>query len=89
MLHDSTFKLFDGTIGTGFMSLHPRENEPEICLMSNAGKYTLPLITTEIKASNYIERELDELRGFEFKSLPWNNCIRDSNGKLKLIKYEA
>src|ERR1035437_7434593 len=83
LLHDSTFKLFDGNIGTGFMSLHPRNNEPEICLMSNSGKYTFPLITTKIKASDYIDCELDMLNEYEFEKLPWNHCIRIEN-KLKL-----
>lgn len=89
LLHDSTFKLFDGTTGIGFISLHPRDNEPEICLMSYAGKFTLPLITTEIKANNYIDCEIDDLKGYEFKKLPWNNCFRNEQNKLKLIKYEA
>jgi hypothetical protein len=89
LLHDSTFKLFDGTTGIGFISLHPRDNEPEICLMSHAGKFTLPLITTEIKAHNYIDCEINELMGFEFKKIPWNISFRNELNKLKLIKYEA
>jgi len=89
LLHDSTFKLFDGTIGSGFLSLHPNDNNPVICLMSESGKYFLPLITTEIKAIDYIEANLAEITQYEFKSLPWNNCIRNTEGKLKLVKYEA
>jgi hypothetical protein len=89
LLHDSTFKLFDKTIGSGFLSLHPRENKLEICLMSKAGKYSLPLITTDIDANDYIECDIEELKEFEFKSLLWNNCVRNNEGKLKLIKYEA
>lgn len=54
LLHDSTFRLFDGTIGTGFISLHPEENGQEICLMSTTGKYILALITTGIKARKYM-----------------------------------
>jgi len=87
LLHDSTFKLFDGTIGTGFISLHPREDELEICLMSVASKYTLPLITTEINASDYLDS--DNIKEYEFKKLPWCNCIRDKDNKLKLKKCEA
>ncbi len=89
LLHDSTFKLFDGTIGNGFISLHPRENEPEICLMSEANKYTLPLITTDISACDYLDSNEIKMKEYEFKKLPWCNCIRDKDNKLKLIKYEA
>jgi len=89
LLHDSTFKLFDGTIGNGFISLHPREDEPEICLMSEANKYTLPLITTEINACDYLDSDNIKMKEYEFKKLPWCNCIRDKDNKLKLIKYEA
>lgn len=89
ILHESTFKLFDGTIGNGFLSLHPKDIDTVICLMSKTGKYTLPLITTDISARQYIDYDLEIIKQFEYKSLPWNNCIRDKNGKLKLIKYEA
>ena len=89
LLHDSTFKLFDGTVGSGFLSLHPRNDYSEICLMSEAGKYFLPLITTEIKSNDYIDMDMKELKEYEFKSLPWNNCVRNDKGELKLIKYEA
>lgn len=88
LLDDSTFKLFDGTNGIGFISVHPRDNDPEICLMSHTGKYTLPLISTEIKARNYIDCERDEIMEYEFKKLPWNSCIRNESNKLKLMKYE-
>lgn len=89
LLHDSTFKLFDGTRGVGFISFHPKNEDTEICLMSNAGKYTLPLITTDISAKSYIDSDLKTIKEFEFKNSPWNNCIRDINMKLKLTKYEA
>lgn len=89
LLHHSTFKLFDGEIGKGFISLHPDEDEPKICLMSNSNGFTLPLITTEIKANNYLDFEIDKIREYEFNELPWCNSHRDENNNLKLIKYEA
>lgn len=89
LLHDSTFKLFDGSTGTGFISLHPQDNEPNICLMSYTGNFSFPLISTEIKANKYIDCKIDELREYEFKKIPWNNCIRNKKNKLILMKSES
>jgi hypothetical protein len=85
LLHDCTFKLFDGKTGSGFISIHPRENESEICLMSESDKYTLPLITTEIKANNYLDCGTEKMKEYEFKKLPWCNCIRNEKNELKLV----
>jgi len=89
LLHDSTFKLFDGATGIGFISLHPQDNEPEICLMSDAGNFIVPLITTNVKASDYIDCKNDQLREYEFKKIPWTNCLRNEQNIMKLMKCEA
>lgn len=88
LLHDSTFKLFDGKTGFGFLSI-TKDANPKICLNSEAGSFFLPLITTEIDVQSYIDSNIDEIKKFEFKKLPWCNCIRNDKGQLKLIKYEA
>ncbi|RTY67118.1 hypothetical protein [Flavobacterium sp. LB2P53] len=88
LLHDSTFTLFDGMIGSGFLSITTDVN-PRICLKSEAGNFILPLITTEIKAQNYIDSDIEEITKFGFRKLPWYNCIRNDKGELKLIKYKA
>ena len=88
LLHDSHFKLFDGNVGLGSLSINSDEN-PLICLNSRTGKFILPLITTNIIAKDYIDLSIEELRKFRFSNLPLYSCIRNEKGELKLIKYEA
>lgn len=88
LLHDSTFKLFDGNIGYGFISvISDNDDNLEICLVTFSGNYSFVSITTGIPAKNYIDCTFDEMIECKFKRLPWNNCIRDKENKLKLTKY--
>lgn len=85
LLHDCTFDLFDGAKGVGFLSVHSEENEDfVICLMSQAGHMSLPLITTNIPASKYINVSESAYGKFNLKKIPWVYCKRDSEGKLML-----
>lgn len=87
LIHDATFKLFDGSIGVGYLSVHPKHDYQVICYMSNGGNCAMPLITTEINALDFIDvKSNDELEPYELKELPWNYCKRDQKGKLKLVK---
>jgi hypothetical protein len=86
ILHDSKFKLFDNTFGSGVLSVHPKDSNEVLCLMSNSGKTTIPLIMTKIKGLDFIATTIDQLRKYEFEELPWNRCVRDKNGALILAK---
>lgn len=88
LLHDSTFKLFDGNIGFGFISVISNDDENlKLCLVTSSGKYSFVSITTKISAKDYIDCTSDEIKEYRFKKLPWNNCIRNRENKLKLTKY--
>lgn len=87
LLHDSSFQLYDGNSARGFLSMHPDKDGPTLCLMSNTGgRLFIPLITTDIKAEDYIEFADGEMEQWIQQELPWNICKRDATGKLRLTK---
>jgi hypothetical protein len=88
LVHDSTFKLFDGKTGFVFLSITNGAN-PKICLSSETGIFFLLLITTEIDVQYYLDLNINEIKEFELLKLPWCNSIRNDKAQFKLVKYEA
>lgn len=89
LLQDTQFKLFDGEIGHSFMVLHPNDNGSEIYLMGKTGKFSMPLIGTNLKAKKYISKENFETETNNLSEIPWTNIYRKENGKIELIKNKA
>ncbi|WP_370425292.1 hypothetical protein [Tenacibaculum dicentrarchi] len=89
LLQDAQFKLFDGEIGHSFMALHPNDNGSEIYLIGKTGKFSMPLIGTNLKAKKYISKENFETEINNISEIPWTNIYRKENGKIELIKNKA
>lgn len=89
LLQDAQFKLFDGGIGRSFMVLHPNENGSEIYLMGKTGKFSMPLIGTNLKSKNYISKDNLETETNNLSEIPWTNIYRKENGKIELIENKA
>lgn len=89
LLQDAQFKLFDGEIGRSFMVLHPNDNGSEIYLMGKTGKFSMPLIGTNLKAKKYIREDDVEIETHNLSEIPWTNIYRKENGNIELIKNKA
>ena len=89
LLQDAQFTLFDGKIGRSFMVLHPNENGSEIYLMGETGKFSMPLIGTNLKAKKYLDENNIERENRNLSEIPWTNIYRKENGKIELIKNKA
>lgn len=86
LLHDSSFKLYDGTTARAYLSIHPKRGwmTPTLCLM-HTGRVNFTLITTNVEAKNYIDLTEEDIIKYGLHEIPWNMCTRDQSGKLKLI----
>lgn len=89
LLQDAEFKLFDGEIGRSFMVLHPNDNGSEIYLMGKTGKFSMPLIGTNLKSKKYISKDNIGTEKNTLSEIPWTNVNRNENGKMELIKNKA
>ena len=89
LLQDAQFNLFDGETGRSFMVLHPNDNGSEIYLMGRAGKFSMPLIGTNLKAEKYLNKNNIEIENDNLSEIPWTNIYRKENGKIELIKNKA
>ncbi len=83
LLHECTFKLFDGTIAKGALSFQKENEELKLCLIVKTDKITFPFIMTDVLSGSYIQKGIAAYNSY-FNDIPWIHAVRHKNGQLIL-----
>ena len=57
--------------------------------MGKTGKFSMPLIGTNLKSKKYINKDNIGTDNNTLSEIPWTNVNRNENGKIELIKNKA
>lgn len=91
ILHEATFKMFDGTTATSYLTVSVADPLKEdktqyLSLNVQTPNFSFPIISTNIIATTYIEASNESLVVYEGMRIPWNYASRNEGMKLVLIK---
>lgn len=91
ILHESTFRMFDGTVATAYMTVSRADALEEnitqyLSLNIQTPNFSFPLISTDILVKKYVSFDDDYIKRYEGIILPWNYIERNEENRLMLVK---
>lgn len=91
ILHESTFRMFDGTVATAYITASRADalkddTTPYLSLNIQTPNFSFPLISTDIRLNRYVAFDDEYIKGYEGLPLPWNYTERNEDNILKLVK---